>query len=58
MNSIIILRFGETKVAKEEFYRTKKTLKICDFDVNNIVFQKSIEKKTNSKYLIGYLDGV
>ena len=58
MDSIIILRFGETKVAKEEFYRTKKTLKICDFDVNNIVFQKSIEKKTNSKYLIGYLDGV
>ena len=58
MDSIIILRFGETKVVKEEFYRTKKTLKICDFDVNNIVFQKSIEKKTNSKYLITYLDGV
>ena len=58
MDSIIILRFGETKVAKEEFYRTKKTLKLCDFDVNNIVFQKSFEKKTNSKYLIRYLDGV
>ena len=58
MDSIIILRFGETKVAKEEFYRTKKTLKICDFDVNNSFPKINWKKKTNSKYLIRYLDGV
>ena len=45
MDSIIILRFGETKVAKEEFYRTKKTLKICDFDVNNSFPKISWKKK-------------
>ena len=55
-DSIIMLRFGETKVAKGKFYGTKKTINIWDVNVNNIVISKLVEIKTNSKYLIGYLD--
>ena len=52
-----MLRFGETKVTKEEFYDAKeKTIKIWDVDVNNVVISKLVERKNNSKYLIGYLD--
>ena len=36
-DSIIFLRFGETKVAKEEFYGAKKAIKIWDVDVDNAV---------------------
>ena len=39
-DSIIILRFGKTKVAKEEFYSTKKTRKNWDLGVDNIVISK------------------
>ena len=51
-----MLRFGETKVAKGKFYGTKKTINIWDVNVDNIVISKLVEIKTNSKYLIGYLD--
>ena len=34
----------------------KKTLKIWDVNVDNIVISKLVKTKTNSKYLIGYLD--
>ena len=51
-----MLRFGETKITKEKFYTTKKPIKIWDFNVDNIVISKSVKTKTNSKYLIGYLD--
>ena len=34
IDSIIILRCGETKVAKEKFYGAKEPIKIWDFDVN------------------------
>ena len=34
----------------------KKTIKICDIHSDNIVVSKLTETKTNSKYLIGYLD--
>ena len=54
----IILRFGKTKVAKEEFYGAKKPIKIGDVDVDNIIISKLIETEKNSKYLIGYLDEV
>ena len=43
-----MLRFGKTKLAKEEFYGAKKPTKIWDVDVS----------KNNSRYLIGYLDDV
>ena len=41
-----MLRTGETKAAKEEFYAGKKK----DFDVNNMFISKLIETKTNSNY--------
>ena len=53
-----MLRFGETKVSKEEFCGAKKTRKIWDVDVNNIVISKLLEIKNNSEYLVGYLDKV
>ena len=51
-----MLKFGETKVTKEKIYAAKKPRKICDVNVDNIVISKLLETKTNSKYLIGYLD--
>ena len=42
-----MLRFGETKVAKEEFYGTKKRKKNWNVDVNNIVISKFVEAKNN-----------
>ena len=46
-------RFRETKVTKEKFYAAKKTIKIGDVNVDNIVISKLVKTKTNSKYLIG-----
>ena len=31
-------------------------MKICDVNVDNIVISKLVKTKTNSEYLIGYLD--
>ena len=53
-----MLRFGETKVAKEEIYGTENPVKIWDVNFDNIAVSKMIETKTNSNYLIGYLDEV
>ena len=53
-----MLRFGETKVIKEKFYAPKNLIKICDANVDNTVISKLAKIKTNSKYLIGYLDKV
>ena len=53
-----MLKFGETKVAKEELYGAEKPIKIWDVDANNKVISKSVEIKNNSKYLIRYLDRV
>ena len=36
----------------------QKTNKYLDVNVDNIVISKLIRTKTNSKYLIGYLDKV
>ena len=55
-DSIIVLRFGETKIANEIFYAAKKIINIWDFNIDNIVISKLIETKTTSKYLIGHLD--
>ena len=51
-----MLRFGEKKVTKEKFYIVRKPIKIWYFNVNNIVISKLVQTKTNSKYLIGYLE--
>ena len=54
-----MLRFGKTKVEKEEFNGAKKkTIKIWDVDVNNIATSKLVKTKNNSNHLIGYLNEV
>ena len=47
-----MLRFGQTKIAKEKFYATKKPIEIWDVNVDNTVISKLVKAKTNSKYLI------
>ena len=32
-----MLRFGETKITKEKIYVAKKTINICDVNIDNIV---------------------
>ena len=44
------------EIAKENFYAEKKVYKIRDVNVDNIFISKLVKTKTNSKYLIGYLD--
>ena len=53
---MVMLRSGQTKVEKEEFYCIKKQMRFWDTDVNNTVILKLIELKNNRKYLVGYLD--
>ena len=53
-----MLRFVETKVAKEEFCDAKKPIKNWHVDVNNIVNSKLVETKHNPKYMTEYLDKV
>ena len=58
-DTAIMLRFDKTKVAtKRILWHKKKTIKIWNVDVDDIVISKIIETKGNSKYLIGYLDEV
>ena len=49
-------RFGDKEIAKERFYAPIRPIKICDVNVDNIVFSKLVKTKTNSKYFIGYLE--
>ena len=51
-------RFEETKAAKEKNYAAEKPINIWDVNVDNLIISKLGETKTNSKYLIGYLDNV
>ena len=53
-----MLRFGETKVAKEKFYGRKKLIKSYVVNADSKANSKLVETKTNSNYLIGYLDKV
>ena len=54
-----MLRFGETKIAKEKkVHAVKKTINIWDVNVDNIVISKLVKTKINFNYLIGYLDKV
>ena len=53
-----MLKFRETKVAKEEFYGAKNPMNIWDVSVNIIIISNLVETKNNSKYLIEYLDEV
>ena len=49
-------KLGKAGKAKEKIYAAKKPMKIWDVNVDNIVISKLVKTKTNSKYLIGYLD--
>ena len=40
-----MLRFGETKVAKENIYAAKKAINIWDLNIDNIVISKLVETK-------------
>ena len=51
-----MVKFGKIKIAKGKFYAAKRPIKIWDVNVNNIVISKLAKTKTNSKYLIGYLN--
>ena len=46
------------KSSKRKILWCKKATNILDVDIDNIVISKLAETKTNSKYLIGYLDKV
>ena len=56
LDSIIMLRFVQIKVAKGEFYGAKNLLKLWNIDVDNIVISKLVKTKNNSKYLAECLD--
>ena len=49
------MRFEEKKIVKKKFYAARKTYKIWNVNVDNIVVLKLVEKKTSSKYLIGII---
>ena len=51
-----MVRFRDKELAKEKFYAAKRPTKILDVNVDNIIISKLVKTKTNSKYLIGYLD--
>ena len=47
---------GKTETGKEKFYAAKKPKKNWDVNVDNTVISKLAKTKSDSKYLIGYLD--
>ena len=51
-DSIIMLRFGTTKIVKEERYGVKHPKTVWDVDVKNIVISKLVETKNSYKYLL------
>ena len=46
----------ERNSKRKNFMLQKRPIKIWDVNVDNIVISKLVKTKTNSKYLIGYLD--
>ena len=50
------MRFGDREIAKERFYAAKKSIQIWDTNADNRVISELVKTKTNSKYLIGYLN--
>ena len=51
-----MVKLGDRETAKERFYSAKRPIKTWKVNVYNIVISKFVNTKTNSKYLIGYLD--
>ena len=61
MMTTIFLIFDNAEIWRDKSNKriiTKKPLKTWDVDVNNLVISTLVETKTNSKYLIGYLNKV
>ena len=54
-HGIIMLRFGEAKIAKEKFYAGKRAVKIQDVNDDSIVISILVKRNTNSNYLVRYL---
>ena len=50
------MRFGDREIAKEKLKTEKRPIKNCDVNFDNMIISKLVIIKTNSKYLIGYLD--
>ena len=52
------VNFGDKKVKKSDFYKSKKVTKIDDIDVNEILVSKEepYGTKNSFKYFIGYDD--
>ena len=50
------MRFGDREIAKERFYAAKRSIQIWDTNADNRVISELVKTKTNSKYLIGYLN--
>ena len=51
-----MMRFGDREIAKERFYAAKRSIQIWDTNADNRVISELVKTKTNSKYLIGYLN--
>ena len=50
------MRFRKTEIVKVKFCSAKKPKNLYEVNVDNIAVSKLVKTKTNSKYLIGYLD--
>ena len=48
-----MVRFGQKEIAKQKFYAARKTIKVWDVNVHNIVNSKLIERKINFRFLTG-----
>ena len=57
VHRIIMVRFRDREIAKKNLC-CKRPIKIWDVKVDNIVISKLVKTKTNSMYLIGYLDKI
>ena len=55
-DNIIMLSPVKTKEQKEKFHSAKKTINTQNVHVDSIVIIKLVETKTNSKYLLEYLE--
>ena len=51
-----MVKFAKNRNSKRKVLCCKKTYKIWDVNVDNIVISKLVKTKTNFTYLIGYLD--
>ena len=51
------LKFGEIKIDKKEFHKSKEPIDLNSIDTNKIVISDRFEPDEGDKYHIGYKDG-